>query len=111
MKRNSLTTAIVAGIAGIAGFAGLANAVDLNPDGLGQVLVYPYYTVNADQQTILQISGRDVVVGLDFASGPDISAVIERTPGNPVRVRFLEGSNVREVLDFNLYVPDQPRVT
>ena len=35
MKRNSLTTAVVAGIAGVAGFAGLANAVDLNPDGLG----------------------------------------------------------------------------
>ena len=46
MKRNSLTTAVVAGIAGVAGFAGLANAVDLNPDGLGQVLIYPYYTVN-----------------------------------------------------------------
>ena len=41
MKRNSLTTAVVAGIAGVAGFAGLANAVDLNPDGLGQVLIYP----------------------------------------------------------------------
>ena len=46
MKRNSLTTAVVAGIAGVAGFAGLANAVDLNPDGLGQVLIYPYYTIN-----------------------------------------------------------------
>ena len=42
MKKNSLTTAVVAGIAGVAGFAGLANAVHLNPDGIGQVLLYPY---------------------------------------------------------------------
>ena len=47
MKRNSLTTAVVAGIAGTVGIANLATAATLNPDGLGQVLIYPYYTVNA----------------------------------------------------------------
>ena len=55
MKRNSLTTAVVAGIAGVAGFAGLANAVDLNPDGLGQVLIYPYYTVNKSQDSLFSV--------------------------------------------------------
>ena len=39
MKRNSLTTAVVAGIAGTVGIANLASAVNLNPDGLGQVLM------------------------------------------------------------------------
>lgn len=85
MKRNSLTTAVVAGIAGVAGFAGLANAVDLNPDGLGQVLIYPYYTVNKSQDT-------------------QFSVVNTADVGKVVKVRFLEGYNSREVLDFNLYL-------
>jgi hypothetical protein len=86
MKRNSLTTAVVAGIAGVAGFAGLANAVDLNPDGLGQVLIYPYYTVNKSQATLFSVVNTDPV------------------NGKGVKVRFLEGYNSREVLDFNLYL-------
>lgn len=85
MKRNSLTTAVVAGIAGVAGFAGLANAVDLNPDGLGQVLIYPYYTVNKGQDTLISVVNTDDV-------------------GKAVKVRFLEGYNSREVLDFNLFL-------
>ena len=85
MKRNSLTTALVAGIAGVAGFAGLANAVDLNPDGLGQVLIYPYYTVNNGADTLFTV-----------VNTADI--------GKAVKVRFLEGYNSREVLDFNLYL-------
>jgi hypothetical protein len=86
MKRNSLTTAVVAGIAGVAGFAGLANAVDLNPDGLGQVLIYPYYTVNKGQDTLISVVNTDPV------------------NGKAVKVRFLEGYNSREVLDFNLFL-------
>jgi len=85
MKRNSLTTAVVAGIAGVAGFAGLANAVDLNPDGLGQVLIYPYYTVNKSQNSLFSVVNTADV-------------------GKAVKVRFLEGYNSREVLDFNLFL-------
>jgi hypothetical protein len=85
MKRNNLTTAIVAGIAGVAGFAGLANAVNLNPDGLGQVLIYPYYTVNHSQDSLF-------------------SVVNTTANGKAVKVRFLEGYNSREVLDFNLFL-------
>ena len=55
MKRNNLTTSVVAGLAAIAGIASTANAVELNPDGTGQVLVYPYYTVNKNQQTIISV--------------------------------------------------------
>ncbi len=86
MKKNSLTTAVVAGIAGVAGFAGLASAVELNPDGLGQVLIYPYYTVNKSQDSLFSVVNTD----LEFAKA--------------VKVRFLEGYNSREVLDFNLYL-------
>ena len=85
MNRNSLTTAVVAGIAGVAGIANMANAVNLNPDGLGQVLLYPYYTVNAGQGTLLSVVNTTGV-------------------GKAVKVRFLEGYNSREVLDFNLFL-------
>ncbi len=85
MKKNSLTNAVIAGIAGVAGIASVANAVNLNPDGLGQVLIYPYYTVNGGNSTLIS-----VVNTTEF--------------GKAVKVRFVEGRNSREVLDFNLYL-------
>ncbi len=85
MNRKNLTAAVLAGLAGIAGIAGTAQAVNLNPDGLGQVLIYPYFTTNGGNQTILS-----VVNTTDSAKA--------------VKVRFLEGFNSREVLDFNLYM-------
>jgi len=85
MKKNALTNAVIAGIAGVAGIASVANAVNLNPDGLGQVLIYPYYTVNGGNQTLVS-----VVNTTEF--------------GKAVKVRFVEGRNSREVLDFNLYL-------
>jgi hypothetical protein len=85
MKKNSLSSAIVAGFAGVAGLAGMANAVNINPDGLGQVLLYPYYTVNGGNATLL-------------------SVVNTTNEGKAVKVRFLEALNSAEVLDFNLYL-------
>jgi hypothetical protein len=85
MKMNSLTTAIAAGVAGVAGLASVANAVNVNPDGLGQVLLFPYYTVNGGNQTLL-------------------SVVNTTASAKAVKVRFLESLNSAEVLDFNLYL-------
>jgi len=85
MKRNNLTTAVVAGIAGVAGIASVSNAVNLNSDGVGQVLVYPYYTVNNGLNTL-------------------ISVVNTTNETKAVKVRFLEGKNSRECLDFNVYM-------
>jgi hypothetical protein len=85
MNRKNLTAAVLAGLAGAAGIAGTAQAVNLNPDGLGQVLIYPYYTSNDGNATILS-----VVNTTDSAKA--------------VKVRFKEGFNSREVLDFNMYM-------
>ena len=85
MNRKNLTAAVLAGLAGAAGIAGTAQAVNLNPDGLGQLLIYPYYTVKDGNSTILS-----VVNTTDSAKA--------------VKVRFKEGYNSREVLDFNLYL-------
>ncbi len=85
MKRNSLTTALLAGLAGAAGLATTANAVNLNPDGLGQVLIYPFYTVDGGNNT-------------------QISVINTTNRVKAVKVRFLEARNSKEVLDFNLYL-------
>lgn len=87
MKRKILNAAVAAGLLAAAGTGGNANAVELSPDGTGQVLIYPYYTVNRQQQTIVT-----VVNGTNVAKA--------------VRVRFLEGYNAREVLDFNLFLSE-----
>lgn len=87
MKRNNLSTAVIAGLVGVAGFAGVSNAVQLSADGVGQVLLYSYYTVNADQQT-------------------NFSVVNTTGDAKAVKVRFLEAYNSREVLDFNLFLSE-----
>ena len=87
MNRKNLTAAVLAGLAGAAGIAGTAQAVNLNPDGLGQVLIYPYYTSNDGNATLL-------------------SVVNTTDAGKAVKVRFKEGFNSREVLDFNLYMSE-----
>ena len=85
MKRNTLTTAVLAGLTGIAGMASVANAVNVNPDGLGQVLLFPYYTARGGNDTL-------------------ISIINTTDRGKAVKVRFIEAMNSREVLDFNLYM-------
>jgi hypothetical protein len=85
MNRKNLTAAVLAGLAGVAGIAGSAQAVNINPDGLGQLLIYPYYTTNGDNLTVL-------------------SVVNTTANAKAVKVRFLESENSQEVLDFNLYM-------
>jgi hypothetical protein len=87
-KKKSLCAAL-AGI-GALGVAGAAQAVNLNPDGLGQVLIYPYYTTRTD--------------GAGNAYNSLLSVVNTTASVKAVKVRFLEGKNSREVLDFNLYL-------
>ena len=62
-----------------------ASAVNVNPDGLGEVLLYPYYTVRNNNNTL-------------------ISVVNTTTQAKVVKVRFVEGKNSAEVLDFNLFL-------
>lgn len=62
-----------------------ANAVQLNPQGQGEVLIYPYYTVNNDLNTLY-------------------SVVNTTDQAKAIKVRFLEGHIGREVLIFNVYL-------
>ncbi len=83
-KRKSLYLAIVAGL-GAVGVAGSAGAVTLSQTGTGEVLIYPYYTVRNGLETYISVANTTA-------------------SAKAVKVRFLEGKNSREVLDFNLYL-------
>ena len=80
MKRT-LAIAIAAALGAV---PSLSGAVMLNPRGTGQVLIYPYYTVN-HQQTL-------------------VSVINTTAHGKALKVRFREGYNGREVAGFNLYL-------
>ena len=84
-KRKSLYLALVAAVSSV-GMANTASAaVNITGNGLGQVLIYPYYTTRAGYDTYL-------------------SVVNTTNSAKAVKVRFTEGKNSREVLDFNLYL-------
>ena len=91
-KQKSLYAAL-AGL-GALGATG-AEAVSVNQNGLGQVLIYPYFTVRTVPTGI---------VGTDAAYNSLLSVVNSTASAKAVKVRFLEGKNSREVLDFNLYL-------
>ena len=84
-KRKALFTAVVAGL----GVAGTAEAVYMSPNKTGQVLVYPYYTV--------QSAGGN-------SWNTYITVVNTTTIAKAVKVRILEGKTSAEVLDFNLFL-------
>jgi hypothetical protein len=61
------------------------SAMYLDASGRGQVLIFPYYTVNAGQSTLLTV-------------------VNDSDKGKLVYVRASEGMNDRKVLDFSLFL-------
>ncbi len=85
MKIRSLTTAIGACLLTGLGVTPGVQAMNLNPLGTGQVLIYPYYTVNDGNQTL-------------------ITVVNKTDAGKAVKVRFRESRNARAVLDFHVYL-------
>lgn len=85
MKKKLLVTAMLAGL----GVASTSQAVFVNPDNTGQVLLFPYYTVQPAGQGNFRTS---------------IHIVNTKNETKAVKVRILEGRNSQEVLDFNLYL-------
>ena len=65
-----------------------AGAVYRDPGGVGQALIYPYYTANSTG-------------GNPFNT---LITVVNRGGAKVIRVRFREGRNAREVASFNLYL-------
>jgi len=82
--KKILPVAVLAALAGV----NAAQAVHVNGDGTGQVLVFPFYSVEGGQDTYVNL----VNTTDDFKA---------------VKVRILESMNSQEVLDFNLYLSPQ----
>ncbi len=80
MKKKILSAAVLAALG-----AGSAQAVNLSTDGTGEVLVFPYFTVQGNEETLLSI-------------------VNTTNEGKVVKVRFREAYNTQEVLDFHVYL-------
>jgi len=84
-KRKALMSAVL----GTLGAAGTAQAIYQDPTNLGQALIYPYYTVQSTNGN---------------SYNTYISVINTTTSVKVVKVRFREGKNSAEVLDFNLYL-------
>ena len=80
---KSLSKAIA--LATLVGVSASAHAINVNQDGLGEVLLYSLYTTEEGNITNINITNTT-----DQAKA--------------VKVRFVEGQNSQEVLDFNLYL-------
>jgi hypothetical protein len=79
--KKLLPLAVASALFGVNG----AQAVHVNSDGLGQTLLYPFYTTEGGQDTLINV----VNTTSEFKA---------------VKVRILESMNSDEVLDFNLYL-------
>lgn len=104
MKKNVLTLSITAALVGL-GFAGGAHAIGLgnntgtdpitgatgtkllaSVDGIGQMLVVPYYTVQGGNTTMINLVNTDTV------------------NGKAVKVRFRGAANSDDVFDFQVFL-------
>lgn len=83
MPRKSMVAFAIASAIGGAAFSTSAQAVNISPDGLGQVQIFPYYSVK---------NGHDTYLHLTNTSDETVA----------VKVRFREANNSREVRDFNV---------
>jgi hypothetical protein len=86
INRKPLFLAL-AGITAL-GAAGAAQAVSVNPTGLGDFLFYPYYTLK----------------GANNPYNTLISIVNTTASTKAVKIRFREGKASAEVLDFNIFL-------
>jgi len=87
-KTSYIAATAVAAFGGLGG-ASDALAVNVNADGMGQALIYPYYTVRSVDDQVFNTY---------------LSVTNTTTFYKAIKVRFLEGKNSREVLDFNVYL-------
>ena len=98
MKKSILALSAAVAVSGL-GFAGAANAlavfsndganaveVELASSGVGHYLFTPYYTAQADNNTLLSVINTDSV------------------NGKAVKVRFRGAANSDDVLDFTLFL-------
>ena len=83
-KKTKIAMATAAMLGSVA-VVPVVEAVSVNPDGMGQVLVFPYYNTNNSFQTSFNIRNT-------------------KNEYKAVKVRLRESKNSNDVLDFNVYM-------
>lgn len=84
MKKSTLALSIAAAI-GSLGLAGAANAaMEVNAGGIGHQLVFPYFSAQGDNATLMSITNTDTV------------------NGKLVKVRFRGAANSDDLYDFQV---------
>jgi len=98
MKKNVLALSITAAVVGLS-FAGGAQAMtgtlqgapansslSFNPDGVGHMLLVPYYSAQAENSTLINLVNTDTI------------------NGKAVKVRFRGAANSDDVFDFQVFL-------
>lgn len=84
LRLNALLRTVLASVTGTLLLAS-AHAVHVADNGLGQALIFPYYSVRGGNISVISLVNHTAVA-------------------KALKVRFIEGRASKEVLDFNLYL-------
>lgn len=84
-KKSKIALSVVAGVMGVMGIMTSAEAVHVNPDGTGQVLLFPYYSARPGYVT-------------------NINVVNSTDQTKAVKIRYRESKTSKDMLDFNVYM-------
>ena len=90
IRKKLVTLAVASAVGGGAmmGMTGAVHAMNVSQDNLGQVLLFPYYTVKNGYDTLFSVTNTS-----------DETAII--------KIRWREALNSREVRDFNVILSPQ----
>lgn len=84
MNKNILALSVAAAIGGMSGSA-MAD-LKFNPDGVGNILIQPYYTAQNGNDTLINLVNTDT------------------EEGKAVKIRFRSAGNSDDVLDFQIFL-------
>lgn len=88
MKKRVIALSVAAALGGLAGAAGAQTASDLvfTPNGVGHIVIVPYFSTQGGNATLINIVNTDEV------------------NGKAVKVRFRGASNSDDIFDFQLFL-------
>jgi hypothetical protein len=83
IRKKLVSVAVASALTGVAMMAVPAHAMNVSQNNLGEVLLFPYYTVKAGNDTLFSITNTSADTAV-------------------IKVRWREALNSREVRDFNV---------
>lgn len=84
MNKNILALSVAAAIGGVSGSA--MAQLEFNGDGVGHILIQPYYTAQNGNDTLINLVNTDTA------------------KGKAVKIRFRSAGNSDDVLDFQIFL-------